>query len=82
MKRTGSDLRPLDDQSQRHCLPIHPCLSGRPRRSLFKAFAAGALLTMLTDDLIPEARELAGLGAGLAAELGFAVAFALHQEGA
>ena len=47
-----------------------------------KAFAAGALLTMLTDDLIPEARELAGLGAGLAAVLGFAVAFALHQAGA
>jgi ZIP family zinc transporter len=50
--------------------------------ALFKAFAAGALLTMLTDDLIPEARELAGLGAGLAAVLGFAVAFALHQAGA
>jgi len=50
--------------------------------ALCKAFAAGALLTMLTDDLIPEARELAGLGAGLAAVLGFAVAFALHQAGA
>jgi ZIP family zinc transporter len=47
-----------------------------------QAFAAGALLTMITDDLIPEARELAGLGAGLAAVLGFAVAFALHQAGA
>jgi ZIP family zinc transporter len=46
-----------------------------------QAFAAGALLTMITDDLIPEARELAGLGAGLAAVLGFAVAFALHQAG-
>jgi len=44
-----------------------------------QAFAAGALLTMLTDDLIPESRERAGLGAGLAATLGFAVAFALHQ---
>ena len=43
-----------------------------------QAFAAGALLTMITDDLIPEARELGGLGAGLAAVMGFAVAFALH----
>ncbi len=46
-----------------------------------QAFAAGALLTMLTDDLIPESREKAGLSAGLAATLGFAVAFALHQLG-
>ncbi len=46
-----------------------------------QAFAAGALLTMLIDDLIPESRERAGLGAGLAATLGFAVAFALHQLG-
>ena len=49
--------------------------------ALAQAFAAGALLTMITDDLIPEARELAGLGAGLAAVIGFAVAFALHQAG-
>lgn len=47
-----------------------------------EAFAAGALLTMLTDDLIPEAREKGGLGAGLAAVFGFAVAFGLHQLGA
>lgn len=47
-----------------------------------QAFAAGALLTMLTDDLIPEAREKGGLGAGLAAVVGFAVAFALHELGA
>ena len=46
-----------------------------------EAFAAGALLTMITDDLIPEARELAGLEAGLAAVIGFAVAFALHRAG-
>ena len=46
-----------------------------------QALAAGALLTMITDDLIPEAREFAGLGAGLAAVIGFAVAFALHQAG-
>jgi ZIP family zinc transporter len=46
---------------------------------LSQAFAAGALLTMLTDDLIPEARERSGLSAGLSAALGFSVAFALHQ---
>ncbi len=46
------------------------------------AFAAGALLTMLTDDLIPEAREESGIGAGLWLVLGFAIAFALHQAGA
>ena len=49
--------------------------------ALAQAFAAGALLTMITDDLIPEAREFAGLEAGLAAVLGFAVAFALHRAG-
>ncbi len=47
-----------------------------------QAFAAGALLTMLTDDLIPEARGDAGIGAGLLTVLGFAVAFALYQMGA
>lgn len=46
-----------------------------------EAFAAGALLTMLTDDLVPEARDKGGLSAGLAAVLGFAVAFALHELG-
>jgi len=49
--------------------------------ALAQAFAAGALLTMITDDLIPESRELAGLDAGLGAVIGFAVAFALHQAG-
>ena len=49
--------------------------------AIAQAFAAGALLTMLTDDLIPEARERAGFGAGLAAVIGFAVAFALHRAG-
>jgi ZIP family zinc transporter len=55
---------------------------GRITGAAAQAFAAGALLTMLTDDLIPEARQRGGLGAGLAAVLGFAVAFALHQLGA
>ncbi len=49
--------------------------------ALAEAFAAGALLTMLIDDLVPEAREKGGAGAGLAAVLGFAVALALHRLG-
>ena len=40
-------------------------------------FAAGALLVMLIDSMIPEARSKAGRPAGLAAVLGFAVASAL-----
>ena len=57
-----------------------PGLSGHTG-AFAEAFAAGALLTMLTDDLIPEARSDAGLSAGLLAVLGFAVAFALHVLG-
>jgi ZIP family zinc transporter len=40
-------------------------------------FAAGALLVMLIDSMIPEAAKKAGRVAGLATVLGFAVAFAL-----
>ncbi|WAC65453.1 hypothetical protein OVA14_08765 [Agrococcus sp. SL85] len=40
-------------------------------------FAAGALLVMLVDAMIPEAREKAEDGAGLATVVGFAVAAAL-----
>ena len=40
-------------------------------------FAAGALLVMLVDSMIPEARERAGREAGLATVLGFAVAAGL-----
>jgi ZIP family zinc transporter len=40
-------------------------------------FAGGAILTMLTDTLIPEAFNHAGKLAGLAATLGFGLAFAL-----
>ena len=41
------------------------------------SFAAGALLVMLADTLIPEAFELGGREAGLLTALGFAVGFAL-----
>ena len=40
-------------------------------------FAAGALLVMLTDSMIPEARKKAGLAGGLVVVLGFAVAAGL-----
>ena len=41
------------------------------------AFAAGALLAMLADTLMPEAFELGGREAGLVTALGFAVGFGL-----
>ena len=42
-------------------------------------FAAGALLVMLIDSMIPEAREKGGRAAGLMAVVGFAVATALSS---
>ncbi len=42
-------------------------------------FAAGALLVMLTDSMIPEAREKGGRPAGLIAVVGFAVGTALSS---
>jgi ZIP family zinc transporter len=46
-------------------------------RATINGFAAGALLVMLIDSMIPEATEKAGRIAGLVTVLGFAVAFAL-----
>jgi zinc transporter, ZIP family len=46
---------------------------------LAQAFAAGALLTMLADSMMPEAHENGGNAVGLLTVLGFAVAFALSQ---
>ena len=40
-------------------------------------FAAGALLVMLVDSMIPDARQSAGRTAGLVTVLGFAVAAGL-----
>ena len=40
-------------------------------------FAAGALLVMLVGSMVPEAKEKAAIGAGLAAVLGYAVAAGL-----
>jgi len=46
---------------------------------LAQALAAGALLTMLADTMMPEAFENGGKAVGLLTVLGFAVAFALNQ---
>ena len=41
------------------------------------AFAGGAILTMLSTSMMPEAYEHAGRTVGLAVTFGFAVAFAI-----
>jgi ZIP family zinc transporter len=46
-------------------------------RAIINGFAAGALLVMLIDSMIPEATEKSGRVAGLVTVLGFAVAFSL-----
>ncbi|WP_233120675.1 hypothetical protein [Tessaracoccus sp. ZS01] len=45
------------------------------------ALAAGAILAMITDTMIPEAFEEASLYSGLVASLGFLAAFTLHSLG-
>jgi hypothetical protein len=42
------------------------------------AFAAGAILTMLANTIMPEAYEHGGKWVGVVTTLGFAVAFAIH----
>jgi ZIP family zinc transporter len=54
-------------------------LVGPSVRSVVDGFAAGALLVMLVDSMVPEARQKAGDWAGLATVLGFAVAAALSK---
>ena len=51
-------------------------LSAEPL-GITKAFAAGAILTMLADTMFPEAYAGGGLGVGLATLFGFALAFFL-----
>lgn len=51
--------------------------TGTSTQAAVNGFAAGALLVMLTNSMIPEAREKAGDRAGLAAVVGFALAAAL-----
>ena len=51
--------------------------TGGEFRAAINGFAAGALLVMLVDSMIPEAAKKAGRPAGLVTVLGFAVAAAL-----
>ena len=44
-----------------------------------QAFAAGAILTMLADTMLPEATEGGGSAVGLVTVLGFTLAFLLSQ---
>jgi ZIP family zinc transporter len=46
--------------------------------ALVLAFAAGAILTMLADTMMPEAYEHGGKLVGAVTTLGFIVAFAIH----
>ena len=45
--------------------------------ALIQAFAAGAILAMLADSMIPEAFEHGGIGVGLTTVFGFSIAFFL-----
>jgi len=47
--------------------------------SFVLTFAAGAILTMLADTMIPEAYEHGGKLTGVVTTLGFVVAFGIHQ---
>jgi ZIP family zinc transporter len=58
-------------------------LGGAPLSLLvaIQAFAAGAILTMLAESMIPEAYEKGGRLVGLATALGFALAAGLSFAG-
>jgi len=47
--------------------------------AVITAIAAGAILAMIADTMIPEASEQAHLYAGLIAALGFMVAFTIER---
>jgi zinc transporter, ZIP family len=52
--------------------------AGPPALAFVNALAAGAILAMVSDTMIPEAFETAALYTGLLATLGFLAAFSLH----
>ena len=58
-------------------------LGGAPPATVavIQAFAAGAILTMLADTMMPEAFESGGRAVGLLTTLGFALAFLLSNTG-
>jgi ZIP family zinc transporter len=53
--------------------------AGEPLVAFVLSFAAGAILTMLADSMVPEAYKEGGLAVGLMTTLGFALAFAIHS---
>jgi ZIP family zinc transporter len=56
-------------------------VTGGDLQAAINGFAAGALLVMLIDSMIPEARDKAGRTGGLVTVLGFAVAMGLTNVG-
>jgi ZIP family zinc transporter len=56
-------------------------VTGGDLQAAINGFAAGALLVMLIDSMIPEARDKAGRAGGLITVLGFAVAMGLSNVG-
>lgn len=52
---------------------------GASKGAFALGFAAGALIVMLADTLMPEALRLGGKEAGLLTALGFALGFALSE---
>jgi ZIP family zinc transporter len=56
-------------------------VTGGDLQAAINGFAAGALLVMLIDSMIPEARKKAGRAGGLVTVLGFAVAMGLTNVG-
>ena len=59
-------------------------LDGAPEEvvAVIQTFAAGAIITMLADTMVPEATEHAGRWVGLLTVLGFAAAFLLSEDAA
>jgi zinc transporter, ZIP family len=53
--------------------------AGAHVQAAIDGFAAGALLVMLIDSMVPDARQDAGCGAGLVTVLGFALAARLSR---
>ena len=71
---------PASARSPRRSATSSQTHTGGHFQALINGFAAGALLVMLVDSMIPEATEKSGRVAGLATTLGFAVAAGLSTR--
>ena len=60
---------------------LHGLFAGDAFRTAASGFAAGALLVMLVDSMVPEAQSKAKESTGLATVLGFALAAGLALAG-